>query len=96
MDEKRKDELFLRLRVRYVQLLDTLDELSDVFGLQLFAWLSLMFFHTCVKVFLYAKYKVTHHINSGKTNQASEINLPSVLDKVDRRKTIRRLKPLIS
>ena len=50
--------MFLRLRIRYVQLLDTLDELSDVFGLQLFVWLSLMFFHTCVKVFLYAKYKV--------------------------------------
>lgn len=58
VDEKRKDEMFLRLRIRYVQLLDTLDELSDVFGLQLFVWLSLMFFHTCVKVFLYAKYKV--------------------------------------
>ncbi|XP_022696254.1 uncharacterized protein LOC111264529 isoform X2 [Varroa jacobsoni] len=78
VDEKRKDELFLRLRVRYVQLLDTLDELSDVFGLQLFAWLSLMFFHTCVKVFLYAKYK--DNVHSNQTDHIEYIIVSSVFD----------------
>ncbi|XP_028968564.1 uncharacterized protein LOC114828467 [Galendromus occidentalis] len=78
VDEKRKDEMFLRLRIRYVELLDTLDELSDVFGLQLFVWLSLMFFHTCVKVFLYAKYK--ENIQPNQVDHIECIVISSVFD----------------